>query len=367
MALTRSKSLKAKKFGTPTTPTSTTPKAQSPRATGGTPTATTSQTVTKPTGTRGVLPQSPAGIAVQEKFKRDLQQILHAPLSIFSSSRTQALEKDLGLNISTQAKEQIKIQIQEEKQKLKNVELASNVNQIIGVLESGGQLYPDWFNNNITWVKTGQITSEEFLTTYYYLSNQGQIHAPMAEPIIEEPIIEEPIIEEPIIEIPELLPEVIAEPEIDDSITTNMVTQQVINFNIVNGRAIGSIRFVATNNFNPYYYGKNILSVVQFKTPNGVNILPYVTQNNLRFTETERDEVINFDEDMKGNTRATVESFVWEWIDKPAGAFSNKYSIEISEAEPPKPLQTGIMGAGVAGAIGLLILGGFLIDSRRKK
>ena len=296
-----------------------------------------------------------------------MQQILHAPLGFFSSPRTQALENDLGLNISTTSKNQIREELDKERQKLKNVELASNVNQIIGVLESGGQLYPDWFNNNIIWVKTGQITSEEFLTTYYYLSNQGTIHAPMIEPIIEEPIIEEPIIEEPIIELPELLPEAIAEPEINDSITTNMVTQQVINFNIVNGRAIGSIRFVATNNFNPYYYGKNILSVVQFKTPNGVNILPYVKQNNLRFTETERDEVINFDEDMKGNTRATVESFVWEWIDKPAGAFSNKYSIEISEAEPAKPLQAGFMGAGVAGAIGLLILGGFLIDSRRKK
>ena len=156
-------------------------------------------------------------------------------------------------------------------------------------------------------------------------------------------------------------------PEINDSISTNMVTQQMIDFNIVNGRAIGSIRFIATENFNPYYYGKNIVNIVQFKTPNGANILPYVKQNNLRFTETERDEIIHFDEDMKNNTRATVESFVWEWIDKPAGAFSNKYMIEISEPEPPKVIQTGIMGAGVAGAIGILILLGFVADSRHKK
>ena len=189
MALTRSKSLKAKKFGTPT-PTTPSPKAPSPRATGGTPTATTPQTVTKPTSTRGVLPQSPAGIAVQEKFKRDLQQILYAPLSIFSSPRTQALEKDLGLNISTQSKNQIKEELEKERQKLKNVELASNVNQIINVLESGEQLYPDWFQNNIVWVKTGQITSQAFLDSYYYLSNQGTIHAPITEPIIEEPLIE---------------------------------------------------------------------------------------------------------------------------------------------------------------------------------
>ena len=250
-----------------------------------------------------------------------------------------------------------KQKITDQENKLIEVELAGNVNQIIGILESGKQLYPDWFQNNIAWVKTGQITSQAFLDSYYYLSNQGTIHAPITEPIIEEPLIE----------LPELLPEAIAEPEINDSITTNMVTQQVINFNIVNGRAIGSIRFVATNNFNPYYYGKNIINIVQFKTPNGVNILPYVKQNNLRFTETERDEVINFDEDMKGNTRATVESLVWEWIDKPAGAFSNKYTIEISEAEPAKPLQAGLMGAGVAGAIGILILAGFIADSRRKK
>jgi len=356
----RSGTQKAKKFGTPTTPTSTTPKSPSPRATGGTPTATRPQTVTKSTAQRGQIPQSAAGIAVQEKFKRDLQQILHAPLSIFSSPRTQILEKAYGDERREDNKKRLKEELDKERQELKNVELASNVNQIIGVLESGGQLYPDWFNNNIVWVKTGQITSEEFLTTYYYLSNQGQIHAPIAEPIIEEPIIEEPIIE-----LPELIPEVIAEPQIDDSINTNMVTQQVINFNIINGRAVGSIKFVATNNFNPYYYNKEIINLVQFKTPNGVTLL--VKENRLRFTQTERDEIINYDENIQENTRITVESFVWEWMDKPAGAFSNKYTIDISETEPPKPTTSGFMGAGIAGAIAGLILIGFIADHKRGK
>ena len=353
----RSGTQKAKKFGTPTTPTSSKPKEPSPRMTGGTPTPTKPQTVTKPTGQRGQITQSATGQAVQEQFKRNLQQLLQAPLSVFSSPRIQALESKLGENIPTKYKDNVKIEIEKERQELKNIELTSNVNQIINVLESGGQLYPDWFQNNIVWVKTGQITPEQFLTTYYYLANQGTIHAPITEPIIEEPIIV----------LPELLPPVSAEPEINDSITTNMVTQQVINFNIVNGRAIGSIRFVATSNFNPYYYGKNIINIVQFKTPNGVNILPYVKQNNLNFTETERDEIINFDESMEGNTRATVESFVWEWIDKPAGAFSNKYTIDISETEPPKPTTTGFMGAGVAGAIAGLILIGFIADHKRGK
>jgi len=146
-----------------------------------------------------------------------------------------------------------------------------------------------------------------------------------------------------------------------------MVTQQVINFNIVNGRAVGSIKFVATENFNPYYYGKNIINIIQIKDPNGASILTYVKENRLNFTQTEKSEIISYDEDLKGNTRATIESFVWEWIDKPAGAFSNKYSIEISEAEPPKPIQAGFMGAGAIGALAGLILIGFIADHKRGK
>jgi len=374
----RSRTQKAKKYGTPTTPTTTTPKAQSPRATGGTPTVGPSGTPTaKPTGQRGQIPQSAAGIAVQEKFKQQLQNnpIVRAATEVLGNLLGMEKYYARGYDPRSPAdKLAVQNKIDKEQQKIKDeenrlieIELSGNVNQIIGALESGKQLYPDWFQNNIIWVKTGQITSQAFLDSYYYLSNQGTIHAPMAEPIIEEPIIEEPIIEEPIIELPELLPEAIAEPQIDDSITTNMVTQQVINFNIINGRAVGSIKFVATNNFNPFYYGKNIVNIIQFKDPNGANILTYVKENRLNFTETERDEVITYDEDVKGNTRATVESFVWEWIDKPAGAFSKKYTIDISETEPAKPTTSGFMGAGAIGALAGLILIGFIADHKRGK
>jgi len=193
--------------------------------------------------------------------------------------------------------------------------------------------------------------------------------------IVESPeeIIEEPFIEIP--ELPELLPEVFAEEQQvlteeeqfhKETITDNMVTQQVINFNIINGRAVGSIKFVATNNFNPIYYGRNILNIIQIKDPNGANILTHVKENRLNFTETERDEVISYDEDIQGNTRATVESFVWSSAITPT-PFSKMYSIEISEAEPPKPLTTGFMGAGIAGAIAGLVLIGFIADHKRGK
>ena len=191
---------------------------------------------------------------------------------------------------------------------------------------------PDWFRNNIDWVKSGHISKQEFRTAYNYLVDQQ----------IEHP------------------------PEENLTITDNMVTQQVINFNIINGRAVGSIKFVATNNFNPYYYNKNIVNIIQIKDPNGANILTSVKQNTLNFTETERDEVISYDEDVKQNTRATVESFVWSSATQPT-AFSKMYSIEISEAEPPKPITSGFMGAGIAGAIAGLVLIGFIADHKRGK
>ena len=62
---------------------------------------------------------------------------------------------------------------------------------------------PDYFQNNITWVKTGAITQQAFLDSYYYLANEGVIHTAPTEPIIEEPIIQ----------LPELLPEVEAQIE----------------------------------------------------------------------------------------------------------------------------------------------------------
>jgi len=368
----RSKTQKAKKFGTPTTPAVSTPKAPSPKTPKivrtATPTVTTGAPRTKPTTTRGVLTQQEAGQIAQETFRTRVQS-LTASLRI---QRKHTADLAFGRNVSPSQRvyqEKVLARIDEEIAQIEteqhNIVLQNNVNQIIQALESGNVTAPDYFQNNIAWVKTGAITQQAFLDAYYYLSNQGIIHtAPIIEPIIEEPIIEEPIIEEPIIEIPELLPEVIAEP--DNSITDNMVTQQVINFNIVNGRAVGSIKFVATNNFNPYYYGHNIVNIIQFKDPNGANILTTVKQNRLNFTETERDEIISYDEDMQGNTRATVESFVWSSATQPT-AFSKMYSIEISEAEPPKPITSGFMGAGIAGAIAGLVLIGFIADHKRGK
>jgi len=61
------------------------------------------------------------------------------------------------------------------------VVLTDQVKQIINDIENGVVLVPDWFVNNIDWVKTGQITQQEFVTAYNYSHDQGWIHAPTEE------------------------------------------------------------------------------------------------------------------------------------------------------------------------------------------
>jgi len=306
MSYLRGKTQKAKKFGTPTTPAVSTPKAPSPKA---------------PKIVRTVAPTvttAPKAVSKPTTTRRvitptEAGKIAQETFTIQIQSQLSELKKTLaGFHPQHYIRQSLEAQIQQLEEKIEHEQE----------------------------VEIAQIETE---------------------PIFEEVI--EPVIE-PVIELPEILPEVIAEP--DSSITDNMVTQQVINFNIVNGRAVGSIKFVATNNFNPYYYGHNVANIIQFKDPNGANILTFVKENRLNFTETERDEIISYDEDMQGNTRATVESFVWSSATTPS-AFSKTGSWDISEKEQPKPLTTGFMSAGAAGAIAGLVLLGFIIDHKVNK
>ena len=313
----------------------------------------------KPTTTRKTITQSSAGQAAQASFKQAVSSAAQSVGVDFGvpTLKTTIQETATEIITVTEKPEVVEKIIEEpvieepiiEEQIIEEpiielpelipevfaeeTRLSDDIIQIINDIENGVILVPDWFYNNIEWVKNGHISEHEFRTAYNYLAEQQIAHPP----------------------------------EQDLAITDNMVTQRLDNFAIVNGRAIGQITFTATENFNPNYYGKNLVNVIQFKTPNGVNILPSVKQNTLRFTATERDETIHYDEGMENNTRATLESFVWSDVTTPA-AFSKKLSYQISETEAPKPVgATGIMGAGVSGAIGILILLGFIADSRRKK
>jgi len=342
-----------------TTATAGTTATRSPTtSTAATRTATTkaapskAATTSKPTTTRKTITQSAQGQAVQAQFKQAVSSAVQSVGIDFGvpTVKTTVQETPTEIITITEKPEVIEEVIEEpviEEQIIEEpfielpelipevfaeeqINLSDDIIQILNDIENGVILVPTWFRNNIEWVKNGHITQQEFRTAYNYLVDTQVVHAP----------------------------------EQDLAITDNMVTQQLINFNIINGRAVGSIKFQATNNFNPYYYNKNIVNIIQIKDPNGVVLL--TKENRLNFTETERDEVLNYDEDVKQNTRATVESFVWSSATTPT-PFSKKFTIQISETEPPKPTTSGFMSAGVAGAIAGLILIGFIADHKRGK
>ena len=194
---------------------------------------------------------------------------------------------------------------------------------------------PDWaltyISNNINWLLEGKITETVFLTGYYDYVKKGTII------LIDEP---EPIV---------------------DQVTTNMIRQELLNFTIVNNRIQGSIKFIATNAFNPYFYNKPITNYLQLKSEGFPIESPTNPKSNrLTFTETARDEIITFDEDAQNLTFVNAESFI-----EPGMAEVLTFTIEAGkEATTTK---TGFMGAGVLGLIGILMLGGFIADHARRK
>jgi len=317
--------------------------------------ATTSTSATRSTAspspsasrsTRKTITQSAAGQAVQAQFKQAVSSAVESVGIDFGVPTVKTTIQETATEIITITEKPEVIEDVIEEQIIEEpfielpqllpevfaeeqINLSDDIIQILNDIENRVIIVPDWFRNNIEWVKNGHITQQEFRTAYNYLVDTQVVHPP----------------------------------EQDLTINENMVTQQLINFNIINGRAVGSIKFVATNNFNPHYFNKPIANIIQIKDPNGVNILTTVKQNTLNFTETERDEIIQYDEDVKQNTRATVESFVWSSATAPT-AFSKKFMIDISEGDPPHPKTSGFMSAGIAGAIAGLVLIGFIVDSK---
>ena len=197
-------------------------------------------------------------------------------------------------------------------------------------------IVPSWFaNNNMNWVLEGRITEQEFLDAYTNLVNTGVIT------FVKDP---EPIV---------------------DQVSTNMIRQELLNFTIVNNRIQGSIKFIATDAFNPYYYNKPITNYLQLKSadlPNWTQISTTNPKSNrLTFTETQRDEVITFDEDAQNLTFVSAESFI-----DPAMSDVFAFTIEAGK-EPTVAGKPGLMGAGVLGLIGILMLGGFIADHVRKR
>ncbi len=196
---------------------------------------------------------------------------------------------------------------------------------------------PEWFaRNNINWVQQGKISEEEFIAGYTNLLNTGVITIPTAP-----------------------TPTTPTPPPIDTSTSLTMISQKWDYFDIVDGRAKGQITFRATSDFNPYYYGKELVNYMQLVNNQGVTIV--LKPNVLRFTQTETDETIQYDEGVGDLKSLKVESYVWTHDNQP---MSSLYKFPIYEGKPPgtgtgELARTDFlakMGGVLAGSIAIALL-----------
>ena len=123
-------------------------------------------------------------------------------------------------------------------------------------------------------------------------------------------------------------------PAVDTSIDSTMVSQSVGAFILKDGKVKGEILYIANQSFNPFYYGKNLTSLVQIKSKTGVILVQ--KPNNLNFTQTQRDERIQIDEAVGNFKELIIDFFVW---DSPVSMliFSDPKQIQVVEELPPDP------------------------------
>jgi len=161
--------------------------------------------IAKPTVTRKVITQQPAGKAVQQQFKQAVSSAVKSVGIDFGVATVKTTVQETPTEIITvidKPVEEIEIEeviveevmpeeieiIEEEMPEEEpeifgeiDIVLTNQVKQIISDIENGIVLVPDWFVNNINWVQTGHITQQEFVTAYNYAVDQGWIHAPTEE------------------------------------------------------------------------------------------------------------------------------------------------------------------------------------------
>ena len=121
----------------------------------------------------------------------------------------------------------------------------------------------------------------------------------------------------------------------------------------------GSAIFIANSSFNPFWYGKRIITIIQIKDEFGVTLATGKI-NDLFFTETERDETINYTGFAAfGKKKLTAEIFV-QVSESDTRAFADPKSISFTD-QGTLPPTNGNGGGLKFGSGGILtkITGGF--------
>jgi hypothetical protein len=242
----------------------------------------------------------------------------------------------------------------------KEADLSESTTQIINAINENKVITPDWFQNNITWVQTGQTTNKEFLDAYYNLANQGIIYSTPTEPIIEEPIIVEPEIKQTwwVIRPSGLIEQVTVTQKFIDTMTAQgwIFSKDKPTIEEPQNQNISIVFYIGKGGDLKTHFGINSIVI----TPDEAEQLAGWLYQNYK---TKILFVMNrLTNDIRTHTLQQIKDLIIQKLkdDQPE-------SDDITPDDIKKPQELGIMGAGVAGAIGILILLGFITDSRRKK
>ena len=208
---------------------------------------------------------------------------------------------------------------------------------------------PNWFvNNNVNNFLNGLMSEQDFINSFIFLLESGAIQSrtdfitgsdvvniPEQEIKIKE-TKEEELNPEPIIETKVKKPESVFVDEVETIVeidelkplpNDSMISQSIGAFQIKDDRIQGEISYFANKSFDSFFYNKKIVSFVQFK--NELGVVLGIKENNLNFTETERDERIQINELSHGLKKLNLEFFVM--LPDGEGSFTDVKTLTVTE------------------------------------
>ena len=226
-------------------------------------------------------------------------------------------------------------------------------------------IIPKWFENNIRWVESGQISQQEFINSYNELVSSGAI-------IEEQKGLPKQLPDESCQDYRSRVAQagfhvdwinLCPEPQVNDVVNFPMVKQTAIDFQIDGSRITGTVILDKISaNWNNYYDGRNLIAY--FQSSDLADIVLVNKPNIVKFRPSEPPllptEKITINESTEGKDKIKVKLFLFTEDNVPV---AEPLEFLLQEGEvitaKPKPKRTdflGLIGSGLAGAIGISLL-----------
>jgi len=290
--------------------------------------------------------KSPSGLCRQVSISADGKKKLESTGHIFSKNNICELEPTTTTTTTTTTDPPITIPEIPEVTLIPEIILADDIIQILNDIENGVILVPDWFRNNIEWVKNGHTTQQEFRTAYNSLVDQQIVHAPEEKETwwVIKPggQIEEVTVTQNFVDKMTLQGWVFSKDK--------PLIEQAKNQNI------SIVFFIGKGGDLKTHFGINSIIV----TPDEAeHLVKWLWQNYNTKILLVMNRLTN---DIRTHTLQQIKDLVVQKLkdDQPE-------SDDIDDDDIKKPTELGFMGAGVAGAIAGLVLLGFIADYKGGK